>query len=329
MAQQQFPSDYRVAQAQEPLKEGLEEETLLTDTSLDLKFETSVNLLINRDNLDEKILRATIRHALDAIFTSNLVIMPTGDINNALGVEPTFDLFNLTMNWITILLRGLNLKLRMFLRDETGTFGSITSHMLEIRDFLLFTKEILETLSMYTRKCDPTGDLARQDAMCRELLTSDESENIYDTVLKENIGKFVRSPFFFIDPSNAFIGRNENAPDISAFTFSTPSLAVGDCNAILEQVAGVQAAVRPTTLSLWQIPFNQWTDAIGKQVWVFEWLPAQYWKTITYCHEGGAEKVPTIKQYIDTRVIIDRNTLNLWVPFMGIAMGGTTFPAGL
>jgi hypothetical protein len=81
MAQQQFPSDYRVAQAQEPLKEGLEEETLLTDTSLDLKFETSVNLLINRDNLDEKILRATIRHALDAIFTSNLVIMPTGDIN--------------------------------------------------------------------------------------------------------------------------------------------------------------------------------------------------------------------------------------------------------
>jgi hypothetical protein len=64
--------------------------------------------------------------------------------------------------------------------------------------------------------------------------------------------------------------------------------------------------VRPTTLSLWQIPFNQWTDAIGKQVWVFEWLPAQYWKTITYCHEGGAEKVPTIKQYIDTRVIIDR-----------------------
>lgn len=76
--------------------------------------------------------------------------------------------------------------------------------------------------------------------MCKELLTSDESETIYDTVLKENIGKFIRSPFFFVDPSNAFVGRNENAPDLSTFTFSTPSLAVGDCNAILEQVSGVQ-----------------------------------------------------------------------------------------
>jgi len=85
-------------------------------------------------------------------------------------------------------------------------------------------------------------------------------------------------------------------------------MANGEYTAILKETQGVQVVVRKTVIPIWVEPWYERAQIVGFQtVWVWEFVPAEFLKTISLCNSGGQ-----IVQSVNMETVRDRSLMNMW-----------------
>ena len=108
----------------------------------------------------------------------------------------------------------------------------------------------------------------------------------------------VRSPFFAGTPS----------PDIQEQVIVPDSLAEGECAVVLKEIQGVKAVVRPVLIPIWVEPWYARATIVGfKTVWIWEFVPAEFLKTISYCNSFG-----TLTTNVEIQTVLERQLLHFW-----------------
>jgi len=312
-----------------------------------LKLSTAINILSNPYEDDMVILQA-VSDAFDAIFGGNMIVLPSklsSMEQDNLQFEPlipedfqsekqvNFEKgpkgLNLTISNMNMLLAALNsymsAKTPSTEQERIATGGgmmeqlSIRAAILEAKDFLLVTKEILLNIARYTMKCSPN---MLQDENCKMLLVNDEAGSVLDDVLSKMkswnslLYREIRSPFFFLRKS-LFDIQERGGREGAYATYQTGALQVGQCSAIVETVVGLKAVFRTATLSMWNFPWLNSSSVIGKKVFVVEWIPAQLIKTISLCHAiNQSTQKSEIVQHVNTETVLHRGTLLFWKMFV-------------
>jgi len=311
--------------------------------------------IINNQNEDPTVILAALSTGLDAIFGGNMIVLPSkasymnqqdmelfGQLGESVkGSAMDFERgpkgFNMTISHIDLLLSALNTFLSATspsMKQESEPMSATAparAIVLEAKDFLLFTKEILLNLARYTIKCNPNVDLSVQGDMCKIFLASDESETVMDDVLNKmkfmdnSMFRQIRSPFFFprtwlmfdIERRVAEGGvAQNNGGGFGLGKYQTGSLDNGQCSVILENLFGLRAVFRPATVTIWNMPWLSASSLIGRKVFTFEWVPSQLLKTISLCHTLNPTTMRSeIVQHVSTETVLHRGALLFWQLF--------------
>ena len=227
------------------------------------------------------------------MFVSNLVPLPT------LGNADTFQLFQeqiLNMDTAIQALGG-------HVNDNKAADSRVAAA--DARNFLQITREALLVIGAQTAFCDPE---ALASLGC-EFVQHDDEGGASDPIVAfsdgggtfdiiEEFAREVRSPFFYGIPQ---LGPQEDI-------IIPEPLAAGDCVPIVKETRGVKVVVRPVNIPMWVEPWFARAAIVGVEtVWVWEFVPAEFVKTISYCNDAG-----TITQAIDMELIRDRPMMHLW-----------------
>jgi hypothetical protein len=109
----------------------------------------------------------------------------------------------------------------------------------------------------------------------------------------------VRSPFYIGAATSNIIQEQVIVPD---------AIGEGDCVVVLKEIQGVKAVVRRKLIPIWVEPWFARARIVGyRVVWVWEFIPAEFLKTISYCNAGGS-----VVQDVNIRVVIERQLLHFW-----------------
>jgi hypothetical protein len=309
------------------------QQRLLSFNAAKLKLETAINILSTANEEDNLYIGAVVA-GVDAIFGGSMIVLPSklstlpiqqesmeqpyeGMKNPILDFERGPKGFNATITNIDMLLEALNTFLgvgtQQPLQGEkilTGTGVSSREVVLTAMDLLVLTKEILLNLARYTIRCNPNIDLNLQDDYCKLFLESDEAGPVLDEILGDMtsaMSRFfreVRSPLFAI----------QSGPLSSKIqSYQTEGLGVGECTAIVQDYPGLKVVFRIATISFWNFPWLGSSALVGKKAFVFEWVPAQFIKTITLCnHMNPTTEQSEILQSVNSETVIHRGMLHLW-----------------
>jgi len=316
--------------------------------SIKIKLTTAINI-INNQNEDTTVIAHALAIGFDALFGGNLIVLP-GKTSSILPVQqdeeiygqigeglknPILDFekgskgFNMTISNIDLFMNALNAYLAATSPSSKSSEPlaakvlSARALVLDAKDFLLFSKEILLNLARYTMKCNPNLDLSAQGDVCKIFLADDESETVMDDVLTkmkfadgDDMFRLIRSPFFFPKNFPMLFAPSPRSPDSFIKTYQTGSLDSGQCSAIVESFFGLRAVFRPATITLWNMPWLSASSLIGKKVFAFEWLPAQLLKTISLCHTVNPTSMRSeIVQHVSTEIVLHRGALLYWQMF--------------
>ena len=108
----------------------------------------------------------------------------------------------------------------------------------------------------------------------------------------------VRSPFF--------IGNSGDT--IEEQVIVPGPIGLDECVVVLKEIQGVKAVVRKVLVPIWVEPWYARATIVGfTEVWVWEFIPAEFLKTISYCNAGG-----TVVQDVDIVVVLERELLHFW-----------------
>lgn len=234
---------------------------------------------------------------MEAVFVSNLVPLPTADdVDNV--DDLTHDMFQDHLTRMDEAINALNEHIQ-----AGGSKAETTADAADARNFLQLTREALQVVAGQTAFCDPENIDPSGGPGCQFLLQDDEGGEDVDLPLSFTIGPFgfereVRSPFFYGIPQ-ADPKENIIVPE---------PLASGDCVPIVKETQGVKVVVRPVLIPIWVEPWFARASIVGHHtVWVWEFVPAEYIKTISYCNTGG-----DITQDIDQKIVLDRGLMHMW-----------------
>ena len=271
--------------------------------AMQIKLQDAINAL-NRPNRDTAAYEQAIQDVFDALFPGNLVILPTpneGNPSDTLTQQAFADFQNALDQAIDAL--GQHAA-----QSGLGTPESEAPAM-EARDMLLLMAEVVQEVGHLTGQCDPATAFGNG---CAALQTNDDNFGEIDPTGIPNTGvgglgaRFVGSPFPFFAPGFRFDGGHEE-------TIVTEALADGEMAVVLKEIRGVVAQVRPIRVPIWREPWASRRAIIGyRTVWVWEFLPAEFIKTISMTNNGG-----TLTTGIQQRVVIDRGLVNFWGFFGG------------
>ena len=229
-----------------------------------------------------------VQEIYDALFTSNLVILPTK--NNT--QQDTTDIFNEWRQLVDQAIAGLD-------GHATGG-GAAAGDALEASDFLQLVREMTDELALRTQSCNP-ADLGTGNPGCGLIEQTDQMPPIEDDVLgPSQFQRIVRGPFPIVGHPDPDFPRETAIP--------VDALSSGQCAPVVKELFGVAAVLRPTEVPVWIEPWTARARIIGfRTVWVWEFVPAEHIKTIEYCNSGGS-----LTQEIDSIVVLDRGALAFW-----------------
>lgn len=250
---------------------------------MQVKLQDAINTLID-PNAEEVLQQQAVDQAMEALFTSNLVILPTAG-------TPDEDL--IVQEHDQMLQDAINALNQHVTDPLVGTPGS-KDPAWEARNFLQLMQEALQVVGQQTAACDPQN---LRDPLCQQLLADDEGGVDVDGVFP-GFSRQVRSPFFIGQQSDV-IQEEIIVPGV---------IGLDDCAVILKEIQGVKAVVRKKLIPIWVEPWFSRATIVGfREVWVWEFIPAEFLKTISYCNQGG-----TVVQNVDIVIVLERELLHFW-----------------
>jgi hypothetical protein len=274
---------------------GVEDEGGPTGTDvMQIKLNQAIQML-QRPGVAEEAYRHAIDEGMEAIYTSNLVVLPSFNLTEP---QMTFDAHRAAAQQLIDALSrhidGRDAQGRPI--RGLGTPGS-QSAAGEARNFIQVTSEALFEIGRFTVACNPQDQQTGQG--CNALQASDEGGNVVDTVL-ENFSREVRRPFPFI------LGSTSLTPDEQVIL--TDPLDDGQCAVIVKEIQGIKLVVTPRIVPIWAEPWFARRAIVGTTtVWVAEFVPAEHLKTISVCNNNR-----TIETNITTQVVLERQLLHFW-----------------
>lgn len=247
-----------------------------------VKLKQSTQILMT-PGMDEKVYLAAMDETMQALYMSNNVVL-----GGSAEADSFFDVFVTEM--IPLALRGLSTHIDS---RDIGTAGSKAA-AIEARDFIQVTTESMQVVKRELTKCDPNNPTGQG---CDLIKQDDESGSSVDKIVA-GFSREVRSPFFirvpFREPQEQVIVPQP--------------LSKGDCVPIIKETKGIKVVVRPMKIPIWVEPWFARARIIGfTTVWVWEFVPAEFVKTITYCNDGK-----DVTKKVDTEIIKERQLMHFW-----------------
>ena len=164
----------------------------------------------------------------------------------------------------------------------------------EARNFIQVFREAALTIGQQTATCNPNNLIGPG---CGQLQADDEAGVVVDDIVP-GFSKSVRGPFFVAEPSE----------DIQEQVIVPGGMAPGSCSVVLKEIQGVRAVIRPVLIPIWVEPWFARATIVGFQtVWVWEFIPAEFLKTITHCNQGGV-----IVSDVQIQTVLERELLQFW-----------------
>ena len=262
----------------------------------------------------EDVTHRAIDQVIEALFVSNLWILPTpagtqGQCSLTGGActsddecelfpeefclfdDPVQNAVELAEQMLGEAIGALDQHVRS---DEFGT-DTTKAAAWDARNFLQLFQEAQQVIGGLTLGCDPQN--LRADT-CGPLLADDEGGVDIDLVYP-GFSRQVRSPFYIGAATSNIIQEQVIVPD---------AIGEGDCVVVLKEIQGVKAVVRRKLIPIWVEPWFARARIVGyRVVWVWEFIPAEFLKTISYCNAGGS-----VVQDVNIRVVIERQLLHFW-----------------
>jgi len=250
---------------------------------MQVKLQDAITTLTD-PNGEEGLQQQAVDQAMEALFTSNLVILPTaGTPLEDMGVAEHEQMLQDAIN-----------ALNVHITDPILGTPNTKDPAWEARNFLQLMQEALQVVGQQTDQCDPAN---LRDPGCQQLLADDEGGVDIDNVFP-GFSRQVRSPFF-IGAQSDRIQEEVIVPDV---------IGIDECAIVLKEIQGVKAVVRKKLIPIWVEPWFARATIVGfQEVWVWEFVPAEFLKTISYCNVGGA-----VVQNVDTTVVLERELLHFW-----------------
>ena len=262
---------------------------------MQLKLNQAIQIL-STPNRPEQIYLDAIDQGMETLFMSNLVILPTQGDTEA---NAFFDVF-LTMS--TQFTQSLDKHV-----DGVGPTNRTVAGLgtpaskaaaFEARNFLNVTREAMQVIGQQTNACDPSDRITGNG--CQFLQANDEGGNVVDTVLGQFFSREVRSPFPVIFSSGSVI------PDEQVIL--TDPLRPGECAAVVKEIQGIKVVVTPRLIPIWVEPWFARARIVGfRTVWTWEFVPAEFIKTISVCNVNG-----TVTTNVSTQVVLERELMHFW-----------------
>ena len=180
--------------------------------------------------------------------------------------------------------------------DGLGGTDNTRAAAWEARNFLQLFQEAAQVIGQHTSQCAPNASL--RDPNCAILIADDEGGVDIDNVFP-GFSRQVRSPFFIGNSTSGMIQEQVIVPQ---------AIGLDECVIVLKEIQGVKAVVRRVLIPIWVEPWAARARIVGfKVTWVWEFIPAEFLKTISYCNIGGA-----VVQNVQTRVVLERELLHFW-----------------
>lgn len=268
------------------------------------KLQDAIDELTQNPNGDEGVYLRAVDQAVEVLFMSNLVILPTAGVPEA----------DQSVQMHEQALQDAIDALGAHVDPNVSTGGTEKSREAawEARNFLQIFQEAADVIGQQTQFCDPQD--TRQPGC--ELLLSDDEAGVDIDQIHEEFSRALRSPFpliesFSPDSSsqiNPLANKNLVSARIQEAIIVPDAIADGECSIILKEIQGVRALVRKKLIPIWVEPWYARAQIVGfRTVWVIEFVPAEFLKTISYCNVGG-----TVVQDVDITIVNERELLSFW-----------------
>jgi len=261
-----------------------------------------------RSNIPQLIEKG-IDEGLEALFTSNLAVLPTPNVPES--EEMYFEHQQMLDQFINALTQRIDSNIR---DDQSDA----VARAIEVRNFLQMTKEAMDNIALETNDCDPqtlqSANTSERVDSCTKLLQDDEGGTELDPVLEPNQAKRseiigfgareVRNPFFWWP-------HTQKVPHENSFVI--PPLKEGECSAIVKEWNGLKVVIRPIRIPIWVEPWYARRKIVGfRIVWIWEWVPVEYLKTISICKAAHCDGGSGLTQTINTVLVKERQLLHIW-----------------
>lgn len=251
-----------------------------------------VQTALNNPNLAPSLQRENIKQA-DSLLFGKPVILETSGVNATIAISQDY-------NEMADTLKNALLSCS----DFNCSDPAIKAEAKELADRITYWQEIKENLEVQTRDtvCDVHNPMT-----CPQLAKGDEPQAVGPGI---NVGvdkiwdgwyREIRSPYSINTDYLTAFGPHENI-------ITTGPIGVNECSTIVKEIQGVKAIQRPVQIPIWQEPWTSRANVIGfDTVWVIDFVPAEFVKSLNYCNNGGA----VVFDYrID--VIIERELTHFW-----------------
>ncbi len=266
---------------------------------MDVKLDDAVDILRRRRAGEDQTQQA-IDQVMESLFLSNLVPLPTNTDGDPADPDEQDFQEHLDRMQRAIDELGRHADSRTIGTDETKGAAA------DARNFLQLTQEALAVIAGQTAFCDPGDGTNNQNTTneltgpgCEFLQADDEGGAVVDRVLDEIFSRQVRSPFPIIFAGDLL--PNE-------VVINTGPLDDGQCSAAIKEFQGVKAVVSARQLPIWVEPWFARARIVGfKTVWAFEFVPAEYIKTIAVCNNGGQ-----LDTTVSSVTVHDRGLMHFW-----------------
>lgn len=247
------------------------------------KLNQGIELITTAGRGDETYI-AGIGEGMEALNTSNVIVLPTN------GVGDTDQMFSEHRSMMREFIGALTTHI------NNAQIGSdrTKAEAIEARNFLQLVSEALDVIGAQTRQCPPANPSG-----CALLNQGSEAGAVTDTIYA-GFAREVRSPFFLRPRA-----REPREDIIATDVKLRPDR---ECQSILKESKGIKVIVRAIVIPIWIEPWFARARIVGfRTVWVWEYVPAEFLKTITMCNTNGS-----VRTTVSTRQIIERQLMPFW-----------------
>ena len=252
---------------------------------MQVKLSDAIQTLTDQNPSSEKAVLEAVDQVMESLFLSNLVPLPSA---GAPEVDP---MWGDHQNAIDQAIQALNDHLNNPLIPNTEDTSEAAW---EARNFLQVFQEAATVIAQQTAGCDPVNPVGPG---CGLLQAQDEGGAIVDDVFP-GFSAQARSPFFVGAPSRT-IQEQVIVPGV---------VADGECSVVLKEIQGIKTVIRPVLIPIWVEPWFARATIVGfKTVWVWEFVPAEFLKTISFCNSAGS-----VSMDVDIVTVLERQLLSFW-----------------
>jgi len=250
---------------------------------MELKL-TQATLALTTPGLTEGRYVQAVEEIPEALFPSSLAPLCSQD-----SVESCNQFFNLVEAYMPLGIQALT-------DHQANCVLRSCELAAETRNNLQMVLEAMKVVAGQTEFCDPVNPAA-DTPDCDLILADDEGLTI--DLVWSGFAREVRSPFFY-----GFSQSPTPQEDVRVI----PALKNKECSAVMKEVAGYKVIVRPVKIPIWVEPWFARASIVGfTTVWVWEFVPMEFIKTIEYCNINS-----NIVQQIESEVVIDRALMHMW-----------------